>query len=326
MSPKPIYQQIIIEIAKRHLGKDRSGEISGYAIAKQSLKLKVTATRLFSDVVFISLGILSAGFGLKGFLLPNGFIDGGVTGISLLTVALTNYPLSILIVIINVPFIVLGYFQIGKSFAFKSVVAIVGLAIALEGIDYPIITSDKLLVAVFGGFFLGAGIGLSVRGGGVLDGTEVLAIYLSRKTGLTIGDLILVFNILIFSTGAYLLSIETALYSILTYLAASKTVDFIVEGVEEYIGVTIISTHSEEIRVMIIEKMGRGVTIYDGKRGFGKRGENLNKTEIIYSVITRLEITKLQTEIQKIDPNAFIVMNSVRDLKGGMIKKRQFNE
>jgi len=326
MKSKRGYRQIIIETIKRHLGKDRADKISDYALAKESLKLKVTATRLFKDVVFISLGILSAGFGLKGFLLPNGFIDGGVTGISLLTEALTNHPLPVLIVIINAPFIILGYFQIGKAFAIKSVVAIVGLAIALVGIDYPIITFDKLLVAVFGGFFLGGGIGLSVRGGGVLDGTEVLAIYLSRKTGLTIGDFILVFNIFIFSIAAYLLSIETALYSILTYLAASKTVDFVIEGVEEYIGITIISTHSEEIRVMIIEIMGRGVTIYDGKRGFGKRGENLNKTDIIYSVITRLELTKLQTEIQKIDPNAFIVMNSVKDLIGGMIKKRPFKE
>lgn len=322
----PLYQQIIVQTIKKHLGKDRADKISNYAIAKHSMKLKVTLMRLLKDVMFLSLGILAAGFGLKSFLLPNGFIDGGVTGISLLVQALTQQPLSILIVIINTPFIVLGYFQIGKSFVVKSVLAIVGLAFALEGIDYPIITTDKLLVSVFGGFFLGAGIGLSVRGGGVLDGTEVLAIYLGRKTGLTIGDLILVFNIIIFSSAAYLLSIETALYSTLTYLAASKTVDFVIEGVEEYIGVTIISSHTEEIRVMIIEKMGRGVTIYTGKRGYAKRGEILNNTDIIYTVITRLELTGLQTEIQKIDPNAFIVMNSVKDLKGGMIKKRQFKE
>lgn len=319
------YKNIIIDTIKKHLGKDRADKISDYAIAKHSMKLKVTANRFLWDILFISMGIISAGFGLKGFLLPNKFIDGGVTGISLLTQVLSGYPLSILIVIINAPFIILGYFQIGKSFAINSIIAIVGLAFALVIIDYPIITSDKLLVAVFGGFFLGAGIGLSVRGGSVLDGTEVLAIYLSRKTGLTIGDLILVFNIVIFSTAAYLLSIETALYSILTYLAASKTVDFVIEGVEEYIGVTIISTHSEEIRIMIIEKMGRGVTIYEGKRGFGKRGES-NKTEIIYSVITRLELSRLQTEVQKIDPKVFIVMNSVKDLKGGVIKKRKFKE
>ena len=323
---KSIFKQILLGNIKRHLGKDRANKISDYSIAKQAIKLQVTAKRLLKDVIFILVGILSAGFGLKSFLLPNGFIDGGVTGISLLAQAVTKYPLSVLIVLINVPFVVLGYFQIGKSFSVKSILAILGLAIALATINYPIITSDKLLVAVFGGFFLGAGIGLSVRGGGVLDGTEVLAIYLSRKTGLTLGDLILIFNLVIFASAAYLLSIEAALYSILTYLAASKTVDFVIEGVEEYIGVTIISPHSEDIRVMIIEKLGRGVTIYDGKRGFGKRGDNLNKTDIIYSVITRLELTKFQTEIQKIDPNAFIVMNSVKDLKGGMIKKRIFKE
>lgn len=280
--------------------------------------------QLLRDFLFISLGILAAGFGLKGFLLPNGFIDGGVTGISLLINELTDYSLSILIVVINIPFIVLGYFQIDKSFVVKSILAIVGLAIILVLIDYPIITSDKLLVAVFGGFFLGAGIGLSVRGGGVLDGTEVLAIYLSRKTGLSIGDFVLIFNILIFSTAAYFLSIEVALYSILTYLSASKTMDFIIEGVEEYIGVTIISSHHEKIQMMIIEELGKGITIYQGKEGFGKHGENPDSTNIIYCVITRLEIGKFQNEILKIDPTAFIVMNSVRNLKGGMIEKRQF--
>jgi uncharacterized membrane-anchored protein YitT (DUF2179 family) len=320
------FQQIITKALHRFFGKAHAENTSSYVNAKQELNLKIVATRLFKDIIFIVLGILAAGFGLKGFLLPNGFIDGGVTGISLLTESMTGYRLSVLMVIINAPFIILGYFQIGKSFAIKSVFAIIGLAVALELIDYPIITSDSLLVAVFGGFFLGAGIGLTVRGGGVIDGTEVLAIHLSRKTGRTIGDLILIFNIVIFSIAAYLLSIEIALYSILTYYAASKTIDFIIEGVEEYIGVTVISAHSEDVRVMIVEEMGRGVTIYEGKRGFGKRGENLNQVDIIYSVITRLEINKLQTEIEKIDPNAFIIMNSVKDLKGGMIKKRQFTE
>ena len=279
---------------------------------------------LLKSLFFITLGVIAAGFGLKGFLLPNGFIDGGVTGISLLVEALTNYPLSLLIVIINAPFIILGYFQLGKLFAIKSIVAIVGLAFALLVIDYPIITSDKLLIAVFGGFFLGSGIGLAIRGGGVLDGTEVLAIYLTKKIGFTIGDLILIFNIIIFAVAAYLLSIEIALYSILTYLTASKTVNLVVEGVEEYIGVTIISTYSEEIRIMIIEEMGKGVTIYNGKRGFGKRGENLNTTDVIYSVITRLEMTKLQAEIQNIDANAFIVMNKVMDLQGGHLPRNKY--
>ena len=293
-------------------------------VIQKKSNFNLTVKNLLKHVFFISLGVLSAGFGLKGFLLPNGFIDGGVTGISLLFEALTNYPLALLIVIINAPFIVLGYFQIGKLFTIKSIAAISGLALALIFIDYPIITSDKLLIAVFGGFFLGSGIGLTIRGGGVLDGTEVLAIYLTKKTGLTIGDLILIFNIIIFAVAAYLLSVETALYSILTYLTASKTVNLVVEGVEEYIGVTIVSTKSEEIRIMIIEEMGKGVTIYNGKRGYGKRGENLNKTDVIYSVITRLEMTRLQTEIQKIDSDAFIIMNKVMDLQGGHLPKNKF--
>lgn len=289
------------------------------------MKLKMKS--LLKHVFFISSGVLFAGFGLKGFLLPNDFIDGGVTGISLLFEALTNYPLALLIVIINTPFIILGYFQIGRLFTIKSIAAISGLALALIFIDYPIITSDKLLIAVFGGFFLGSGIGLTIRGGGVLDGTEVLAIFLTKKIGLTIGDLILIFNVIIFAIAAYLLSIETALYSILTYLTASKTVNLVVEGVEEYIGVTIISKKSEDIRIMIIQEMGKGVTIYNGKRGFGKKGENLNKTDVIYSVITRLEMTRLQTEIQKIDSNAFIITNKVMDLQGGHLpKKRLFNK
>ena len=218
----------------------------------------------------------------------------------------------------------MGYYQLGSAFALKSVFAIGCLALALVFIEYPIITSDKLLIAVFGGFFLGSGIGLAIRGGGVLDGTEVLAIYLAKKTGFTIGDFIMVFNIIIFSVAAYLLSIETALYSILTYMAASKTVNLVVEGVEEYIGVTIISSLSEDIRLMIIEKMGKGVTIYKGKRGFGKRGENLNNTDVIYSVITRLEMSKLQAEIHKIDANAFIVMNKVMDLQGGHLPGNKY--
>lgn len=209
----------------------------------------------------------------------------------------------------------------GKAFAIKTALAISGLAVCLATVTFPNVTNDNLLVAVFGGFFLGAGIGLSVRGGAVIDGTEVLAIYLSRKFGTTIGDIIIIINILIFSAAAYFLGIEVALYSMITYLAASKTLDFIVEGIDEYIGVTIVSSKSNEIRQMIIEVMGRGVTVYSGKRGYGKRGET-KETEIIYTVITRLELNKLNTEIEKIEPDAFVVMNSIKDTKGGMIKKR----
>jgi uncharacterized membrane-anchored protein YitT (DUF2179 family) len=280
------------------------------------------AKQLIKELFFISCGILLAGFGLKGFLLPNLFIDGGAMGISLLVSETTQIPLSILIVGVNLPFLLLGYSQIGKQFAVKSILAIVALAIVVHLFPYPLITSDKLLIAVFGGFFLGAGIGMAIRGGAVIDGTEVLAIHISKKTGLTIGDIILIFNVIIFLFGAYILSVEIALYAMLTYLSAAKTVNYIVDGVEEYTGITIISQESDRLRKMLTDHLGRGVTVYSGKGGYGEEKDHLQPFDILYTVITRLEIAKLKSEIDKIDPNAFIVMNSVKDTKGGRLKKR----
>jgi uncharacterized membrane-anchored protein YitT (DUF2179 family) len=283
----------------------------------------VTIKAEIKSTLFIVLGIVAAGFGLNGFLLPNSFIDGGVTGISLLLTELTQLPLSVLIVLINLPFIFLSYFTLGKSFAIKTLLAIIGLGICVAFVDFPIITNDKLLVSIFGGIFLGAGIGLTIRGGGVIDGTEVLAIYVSKKIGVTIGDVIIIFNVAIFGSAAFLLSIETALYAMITYFVASKTLDFIVEGIDEYIGVTIVSPHCKEMRDMIVQTMGRGVTIYKGAKGVGKTGER-DDLDIIYTVITRLEINKLNTEIEKISPTAFVVMTSVKDTRGGMIKKKAY--
>lgn len=315
------FQQIISETVKHRL-KKKNQQTNDRQLSSQVEILKVNITHIVRDTVFILIGIVSAGFGLKGFLIPNSFIDGGAMGVSLLTAEITGVSLSILIVFINLPFLILGSSQIGKQFALKSILAIIGLALVVHFIPYPVVTTDKLLIAVFGGFFLGAGIGMAIRGGAVIDGTEVLAIYLSKKTGLTIGDIILIINIIIFLFAGYILSVEIALYAILTYMAASKTVDFVIEGIEEYTGITIISDESEEIRLMITEKLGRGVTVYSGKGGYGKRGENLKNIDIIYIVITRLEIARLRTEIDKIDPEAFIIMNSIKDTKGGMIKKR----
>ena len=276
---------------------------------------------LAKDTFFIVTGIFAAAFGLESFLFPNSFIDGGATGISLLIAETADIPLYILIILVNIPFVFLGYRVIGKIFALKTGLAILGLALVLAFVNFPEVTQDKLLVSVFGGFFLGAGIGLSVRGGSVLDGTEVLAIYLSRKLGTTIGDIIILVNILVFSAAAYMLSLETALYSMLTYLSASKTLDFVIEGIEEYTGVTIISDSSEEIRQMIIDKLGRGLTIYKAKGGYGKQGVH-KEYDVIYTVITRLEIRRLNIEINKIDPKAFVVMGKINDTRGGMIKKR----
>lgn len=297
---------------------------SRYLFAKRYKDFVSVAKNEIKNTLLIIIGIISAGFGLKGFLLPNNFIDGGVTGISLLVTETTGFSLPILIIIINAPFVILGYRQIGVQFAFKSVAAILGLAICIALVNYPVITSDKLLVAVFGGFFLGAGIGLAIRGGGVLDGTEILSLFLSKKTGWSIGDIILIINIFIFSVAAYLLSIEIALYSVLIYLSASKTVDYIVEGIDEYTAVTIITHRTETMRQMITNKLGKGATVYKGSRGYGKRGEVDHDIEIIYTVITRLEVSRLNTEIERIDSDAFVVMNPVKDLKGGMVKRKIF--
>lgn len=319
----PYWTNIIINTTLRNKKKHAAEKdnYSNFQLAKGFREFKITLIGYLKDLLLISAGIFSASFGLKGFLLKNHFIDGGVTGISLLISNICNIKLYLLIIIINFPFIILGYKIIGKNFAIKTMLAIAGLALCVASVNFPIVTSDKLLVAIFGGFFLGAGIGLSVRGGAVIDGTEVLAIYLSRKLGTTIGDIIIVINVIIFSAAAYFLSIEIALYSMITYLSASKTLDFIIEGIEEYIGVTIISTHHDELTEMIINKMGKGITVYAGKRVVGLKGEQKN-IDIIYTIITRLELNKLNTEINKIDPNANVVMSSVKDTRGGLIKKR----
>lgn len=298
------------------------GDATPYQSAKAFRDYKISFVENMKDLVLVIVGVLSAGFGLKGFLLPNDFFDGGAMGIALILDKLTPVKLPYLVVLVNLPFVIFGYTTISKIFSLKTISAIIFLALATAFFPYPVITSDKLLVAVFGGFFLGMGIGFAVRGGCVIDGTEVMAIQISRRSSLTIGDVILVFNIIIFSVVAYVMSIEVALYSILTYLAASKTVDFIIEGIEEYTGVTIISAKHEAIRKMIITKMGRGVTIYKGESGYGKRGNVDQGINIIYTVVTRLEVSKLSVEIEKIDRNAFVVMSSVKDTKGGMIKKR----
>lgn len=315
----PFWSQIIVQAGRQK--KQGAANQSPYMRAKDYRELLITIKRHVKDLLLIVAGIVAASFGFKGFLLSNHFIDGGATGISLLISAVTRIPLYLLIICVNIPFIILAYKVMGRQFAIKTALAITGLSVCLATVNFPNVTNDNLLVAVFGGFFLGTGIGLAVRGGAVIDGTEVLAIFLSRKLGSTIGDIIIVINVCIFSAAAYFLSIEIALYSMITYLSASKTLDFIIEGIEEYIGVTIISSHSEEIRQMIINTMGRGVTVYNGKRGYGKSGETKD-TDIIYTVITRLELNKLNTELLKITPDAFVVMNSVRDTKGGMIKKR----
>lgn len=322
---RSVIQNILVNIAKKRTKSSGSAYQNQKSVLLLAQSLQVDLKHLLKESFFIVIGVFSAGFGLKGFLLPNKFIDGGATGISLLLENLTSISLGVLLVLVNIPFIVLGIKTLNLRFAIKSILAITFLAFVVHFIEYPLITQDKLLIAVFGGFFLGLGIGMAIRGGSVIDGTEVLAIFLSRKLSMTIGDVLLVINIIIFSFGAYILSLETALYAILTYLAAAKTVDFVVDGVEEYIGVTIISEQHEAIRLMLTEKLRRACTIYAGKGGYGTRGISYDK-DIIFTVVTRLELARLETEVEKIDKSAFIIMGVVKDLKGGMIKRKPLKE
>lgn len=285
-------------------------------------QLKTKFISLFKNTFLIIFGVLSAAFGLKGFLIPNGFIDGGVTGISLIIFNLTSTPIGILLLIVNSPFLLLGIKKLNKNLIIKSVFSIALLAIIVHVVDFPTITEDKLLISAFGGLFLGAGIGLAIRGGAVLDGTEILAIVLTKKINLSIGDFILIFNVVIFLFAGYLLSIEIALYAILTYISASKTVDFIIDGIEEYTEITIISKHSEEIRIAISEELKKGITIFKGKGGYSQNKAELQDRDILYSVITRLELSSLIDIINLIDPKAFVIMNSVKDIRGGIVKSK----
>lgn len=280
------------------------------------------AIREAKNTVLILLGILSAGMGIKGYLLSSHFIDGGVTGISMLLNDIFGWPLYLLLPLINLPFVYLGYRQMGLRFAIKSALAIFGLALCLAFIPYPDVTPDKLLTALFGGFFIGLGIGLAMRGGAVLDGTEIAALSISRSSGaLKVSDVILMLNIVIFATAIFFLGVEPASYSIVTYFAAAKTIDFLLHGLEEYTGVTIVSERSDDIKAAIVEQLKRGVTVYSGKGGHGKRGEMSSENEIIFTVVTRLEIGKLQGLINAIDENAFTIQHSINDMHGGMMKK-----
>ena len=285
--------------------------------AAEVLRVLKRFGREAGNTALILLGILSAGMGLKGFLLSSRFIDGGVTGVSMLLSEVLGWPLAILIFVINIPFIALGYRQIGRTFALKSALAIAGLSICLVVVPYPDVTPDKLLTAVFGGIFIGAGIGLAIRGGAVLDGTEIAALLVSKSSHLLrVGDVILILNVFIFAAAAFFLGIESALYSILTYVAASKTIDFLLHGIEEYTAVIIISERSAEIRDAIIVQLNRGVTVYKGRGGLSD-----TEQDILYCVVTRLEIGRVKTVAKDIDAAAFILTHPLADAEGGIIKK-----
>jgi len=284
---------------------------------------KITPTEIFQDVLLILIGVIFAGYAIKGFLVPNHFFDGGITGISLLVHELYHFNLAIVIILLNLPFIVVSYFSVGSRFAFRTLISVVLLGICLTLLPEVAVTNDKLLISIFGGVFLGIGIGLIMRSGAALDGIEVLALYTLKRTSFTITEIILGINILIFSVAAFKFGIETALYSALTYFSATRCIDYVVEGIQAYTGVTIISGKSEMIKYQLVNDLGRGITVYKGERGFlpGKF-EIRADCDIIFTVITRLELRKLKNLVYNLDPNAFVFANTIKEASGGVIKRR----
>jgi len=275
------------------------------------------------DTLYVVIGILFCGFALKSFLVPNSFFDGGVTGISLLLHELYHWNIAYVIVIANIPFIIMGAFQINKTYAIKTIIAIIGLGLCLSFINYPLVTSDKLLTSIFGGVFMGIGVGLAIRGGCALDGIEVLALYTGKRIAFTISEIILGINIVIFLIAAIKLGLPTSLYSILTYYTASKTISFVIEGLEEYTGVTIISGQSEQIKRELVMTLGRGITIYKGERGFLKDSFDVSApVDIIFTVVTRLEVRRLRNVVYEIDAKAFVFTSTIKEAAGGVLKKR----
>tara|TARA_R110000787_G_scaffold283347_2_gene396022 strand:- start:5299 stop:6195 length:897 start_codon:yes stop_codon:yes gene_type:complete len=273
-----------------------------------------------SEYLQILIAVILASIGLKVFLLPNGFLDGGVTGIAILLSNLFNIDVSLLLVVISIPFLVIAWFTVSKKIVLKSTISIIALALFIYFENFTPITKDKLLIAIFGGLFLGAGIGLAIKNGSVLDGSEILGVFINNRFGISIGKTIFLFNVILFGITAMVLSVEVAMYSILTYLITAKIIDLMIEGFEDYVGLTIVSQKSEEIENELMGKVGVGMTIYKGVKGFGSKGKQ-EDAHIIHTVINRIDIRRTYRAIDSVDKEAFIIEFDVNNIKGGVLRK-----
>jgi uncharacterized membrane-anchored protein YitT (DUF2179 family) len=279
-----------------------------------------TVKRILSEIFQIAIGIFLASIGLKMFLLPNGFLDGGATGIAILLSELFDIDISFILLLVSIPFLILAWFSLSRRIFTKSLISIILLAVIIHFENFASITEDKLLIAIFGGLFLGAGIGLTIRNGAVLDGSEILGIFLNDRLGISIGRVILFFNVILFGATALLLSLEIAMYSILTFIVTAKVIDLMIEGFEDYVGLIIISKNTNSINEGLIRIVGTGTTLYQGAGGFGKRGTQ-PKNDIIHTVINRIDIRRTYNLIDAIDKKAFIIEFDVNHIKGGIYTK-----
>jgi uncharacterized membrane-anchored protein YitT (DUF2179 family)/predicted metal-dependent HD superfamily phosphohydrolase len=276
------------------------------------------------DILLTLLGVGFAGGALNLFLVPNHFFDGGVTGLSLLIHELYHFNLAAVIVLLNLPLIFISYYSIGKRFAWRTLACVILLGITLLLIPHHPITDDKFLISIMGGAFLGIGVGLIMRTGAALDGIEVLAVYTLKRTSFTISEIILGINIIIFGIAALKFGLPTSLYSVVTYFTATRCIDYVVEGLQAFTGVTIVSAQSDAVKYQIVNKMGKGITVYKGERGFlpGKY-EISADCDIIFTVITRLEMRKLKNMVYDVDPKAFIFASTIKEASGGILSRKQ---
>lgn len=271
----------------------------------------------------ILIGILLAVLAMKGFMIPNRLLDGGITGISILLYEIFEINISFLVIVLNAVFIYLGYKRIGKTFAMQTTIAVILLAVALLFIHIKPITSDKLLIAIFGGLLMGSGVGLVIRGGGVIDGAEVIAVFTGRKTGFSNSEIIMLINTIIFAIAAIQFGIETAMYSVITYFTATRAINYVVDGIEQFTAMNIISAKHDEIKSFLVNELGKGITVYKGERGYLPGSFDIKTdTEIIVTIVTRLEIRQIEEAIVKIDPKAFMYVQSIKEASGGVLKPK----
>lgn len=273
------------------------------------------------EYLALTFGIVLAALSLESFLVPNLILDGGVTGVSMILSQLTPLPLSLFILILNIPFVYIGYKNLGSRFLVKAIYSMIMFSIVLSLFhNIPEFTEDILLATVFGGLFLGLGVGLVIRFGGCLDGTESVAMVLSRKTSLSVGQVVLIFNLFIYTLAGFIFGFDRALYSLLTYFITFKVIDMVAEGLEQAKAAMIITDKSAQLAQNIYDKLGRTVTTMDGKGLIS--GEKL----VMYCVITRIEIPELKRIIADEDNSAFVTITDISEIIGSHIKKNEVQE
>ncbi len=277
-----------------------------------------------SSLIYILLGVSCAVVALRGFMIPNHFLDGGITGISILIEEIFHINISLLLILFNLPFLYIGYKKIGKNFAVKALFAVLLLALLMNYVQIPTFTNDKVLIAIFGGILIGLGIGLVIRGGGVIDGLEVIADYTNKNSAFTSTEVILLVNSLLMFGVAWEFGLETAMYSILTYYTAMKTSDYVVDGFEEFTALTIISKEHDKVKSVIVNDFGKAISVYKGERGYLPGAFDIkNDCDIVMTIVTRLEVHNIKEAINTIDPVAFFYIQSIKEVRGGLGKQNK---